>query len=625
LCEMGASGGDVKIDCPVDVFGVQPPETDDISHEGAGKENHQAPLIRETLPTNTPNPHLATAKASFTKQTNFSFGTPSGMGGDLGMSANYSVIPKQNSMSLTTPSAIDDMRSVIQPGNTTTTNNNNGFPAMSLFSSGGPARQLDTPGLTPIPADQTSHFIHHTTNQSSMEDHDLRAIRPPKKEVTTNRMAMDRAKHVVARLYYEPSPEYTPPPSPPVQNVHITLRKLKSSRLSGLAHLSKSRLSFSSPAEAPPPHSNETPRMNTAARRNESADDSLAISEETKEAEQAEEGIKEILELLCVLGAAQKELCMYRSREALQIFHQLPHEQYRTGWVLHQVGRAYFEMADYQNAKRALETMQNVEPHRLKGLEVLSTALWHLKKEVELSHLAQTAVDFDRLSPEAWCVVGNCFSLQKDHETALVFFRRSIQLDPNFTYSHTLSGHEYVSNEDFDKAIHCYRDAIRADDRHYNAWYGLGAIYFRQEKYDLAEYHFHRALSINPQSSVLHCHLGMAQHANRKPYEALETLQQAFALDPRNPQARYQRATIYMALERPHDALEELERVRDAAPRESSVHFAMGKVLKRMGKMEQAMRCFLTALDLDPKDNNLIKAAMDKLDQPDVEEDGSAF
>jgi len=338
------------------------------------------------------------------------------------------------------------------------------------------------------------------------------------------------------------------------------------------------------------------------------------------------QGTQKVLELLCVLGAAQRMLCSFHCKEALQIFRTLPNNQYNTGWVQHQVGRAYFEMADYPSAQRALETMQRVEPHRLKGLELLSTALWHLKKEVELSSLAQRVADFDKMAPESWCVVGNCFSLQKEHETSLAFFRRSIQLDSSFTYAHTLSGHEYVSNEDFDQAVACFRNAIRNDDRHYTAWYGLGAIYFRQEKYDLAEYHFKKALTINPQSSVLHCHLGMAQHASGKNQEALETLAGAFRVDPRNPQARYQRATIWMSIDKPNEALKELEKVRDAAPREASVHFAMGKVLKRLGKPEEAMRCFLTALDLDPKDNNLIKAAIDRLDDPDVlEADVSAF
>jgi len=117
----------------------------------------------------------------------------------------------------------------------------------------------------------------------------------------------------------------------------------------------------------------------------------------------------------------------------------------------------------------------------------------------------------------------------------------------------------------------------------------------------------------------------MAQHQNGKTMEALDTLAGAFQIDPHNPQAHYQRATIFMTLDRPQDALAELEKVRSAAPKEASVHFNMGKVHKRLGNPSQAMRCFLTALDLDPKDNNLIKAAMDRLDEPDVEEEVSVF
>jgi len=160
--------------------------------------------------------------------------------------------------------------------------------------------------------------------------------------------------------------------------------------------------------------------------------------EDTIEESRETGGVHYILELLCTLGAAQRMLCWYNCQEAIRIFQTLPLSQFNTGWVQHQVGRAYFEIADYPNAQLALETMQRLEPHRMKGLEILSTTLWHLKKEVELANLAQRSVDFDRMAPESWCVVGNCFSLQKEHETALTFFRRSIQLDESFAYSHTL-------------------------------------------------------------------------------------------------------------------------------------------------------------------------------------------
>ena len=50
-----------------------------------------------------------------------------------------------------------------------------------------------------------------------------------------------------------------------------------------------------------------------------------------------------------------------------------------------------------------------------------STVLWHLKEEVKLSNLAQEVQGIDRLAPQTWCVLGNCFSLQKEHELALKF------------------------------------------------------------------------------------------------------------------------------------------------------------------------------------------------------------
>ena len=57
----------------------------------------------------------------------------------------------------------------------------------------------------------------------------------------------------------------------------------------------------------------------------------------------------------------------------------------------------------------------------------------------------------DRNSAQAWCIVGNCFSLQREHEAAVKFFERAVQIDPSFTYAHTLLGHEYVYNEDLAK------------------------------------------------------------------------------------------------------------------------------------------------------------------------------
>jgi anaphase-promoting complex subunit 3 len=481
--------------------------------------------------------------------------------------------------------------------------------ASSTFEAGRPNRSVhfDTPGLTPIAMNQSSMPLetpqHHQTPL-----HNNMAATPQ------NPMVIRRARDVATRQYYPPSPET------PMTHVTRSMRYLKGlGTISNVSQflkytenantdLSAQRHLFMSATG-----SSENQATNKAATSATASFDDIANGKHDK--------IHSILELLAILGAAYQRLMQYNCKEALATLQCLPPRQQMTGWVLHQQGRALLEMNDFSAAQRSLEMMQSKDPGRIQGLELLSTVYWQLKMEVELAYLSQKVVDMNRLSPEAWCCVGNCFSLQKDHESALLFFKRSLQLDPDFTYTHTLCGYEYMANEDFDKAIACFRQALRIDERHYNAWYGLGAIFHRQEKFDMAEYHFEKAVAINHSSSVLRCNLGIAQHSNSKSYQALDTLAGAFQLDPRNPQARFQRATIYMSLQRPLEALAELEKVRDAAPREATIHFAMGKVLKRLGRPEEAMKCFLTAMDLDPKDSQMLKGAMDKLDEPDVEEE----
>ena len=134
----------------------------------------------------------------------------------------------------------------------------------------------------------------------------------------------------------------------------------------------------------------------------------------------------------------------------------MPARHFETGWVQHAVGRVHFEAADYDAAVDALRAMQRHEPHRLEGVELLSTALWHLKDEVELCYVARRAVDADPRSPEAWCASGNCLSLQKEHDGAIRCFHRAIAVAPRFAYAYTLCGHEYVANEDFEKAVAMY-------------------------------------------------------------------------------------------------------------------------------------------------------------------------
>ncbi|XP_023516280.1 cell division cycle protein 27 homolog B-like isoform X2 [Cucurbita pepo subsp. pepo] len=334
-------------------------------------------------------------------------------------------------------------------------------------------------------------------------------------------------------------------------------------------------------------------------------------------------GASEILGLLRILGEGYRLSCLFRCQDALDVYLKLPYKHYSTGWVLSQVGKVYFELVDYLEADRAFSLARHASPHSLEGMDVYSTVLYHLKEDMKLSYLAQELISTDRLAPQSWCAMGNCYSLQKDHETALKNFQRAVQLNPRFAYAHTLCGHEYVALEDFENGIQSYQSALRVDSRHYNSWYGLGMIYLRQEKLEFSEHHFRMAFQINPRSSVVMSYLGTSLHALKRSEDAMMMMEKAILADKKNPLPMYQKANILISLERFDEALQVLEELKEYAPRESSVYALMGKIYKRRYMHEKAMLNFGLALDLKPSaaDVATIKAAIEKLHVPDEIED----
>ena len=294
-----------------------------------------------------------------------------------------------------------------------------------------------------------------------------------------------------------------------------------------------------------------------------------------------------LMSLLRRLGDAQMCLSQFEIPNAIKILKDLPVKHLNSGWVLSALGRCYFELGQYNEAVKYFEDAHEREPHRLQGMEHYSTALWHLQREVKLSMLSQELVDFDKESPQTWCVAGNCFSLQKEHETAIKFLQRAIQVDPDFAYAYTLLAHELVLTEEMDHAMACFRNAIRIDPRHYNAWYGIGMICFKQEKYSLAEVHYQKAVEINPHSPVLRCQLGVVLHSLKKTEQALQVLDQAIAMDPKSALCRYHRASLYFAMDRHEEALRELETLKALVPKESLVYFLIGKVSLTVGLVLQ--------------------------------------
>lgn len=103
-------------------------------------------------------------------------------------------------------------------------------------------------------------------------------------------------------------------------------------------------------------------------------------------------------------------------------------------------------------------------------MDIYSLVLFHLKREVAASALAQSLLALEPQAPQAHVAAGNAFALQRETSVALRCFRRAINLDQGYAYAYTLAGYESLDLGQSERAVGFFRSALRCDRRHWNAW-----------------------------------------------------------------------------------------------------------------------------------------------------------
>uniref|UniRef100_A0A2I3FRI3 Cell division cycle protein 27 homolog n=1 Tax=Nomascus leucogenys TaxID=61853 RepID=A0A2I3FRI3_NOMLE len=106
-----------------------------------------------------------------------------------------------------------------------------------------------------------------------------------------------------------------------------------------------------------------------------------------------------MVNLLRERGKGYLALCSYHCKQAIHILILLPSHHYNTGWVLCQIGRAYFELSEYMQAERLFSEVRRIENYRVEGVEIYSATLWHSQNDVVLSVLSKDLTDMYKNSP----------------------------------------------------------------------------------------------------------------------------------------------------------------------------------------------------------------------------------
>lgn len=299
-----------------------------------------------------------------------------------------------------------------------------------------------------------------------------------------------------------------------------------------------------------------------------------------------------------------------KSDQIVQLLKTIPIAVGKNDWALKLTARTMLRCGLYGKAYEYFKLAFDGFKYDLDYAQEFSTTLWHLKKESEIAFLAQKMNEIDPKSASTLVVLGNCFSLQSEHDSAIKCFLGSLAIDPDNAYAHTLIGHEYKSNEEYEKAVKSYRKALSLDAQLYNAWFGLGDIFFRQNKFSIAVFSLSKAVELNASNSVLRCYRAIALSRLGMTQESKSELVEAIRLDPLNVLARYEFALALFDEGNLEDCKREIDILKSMTPKEAMLHYLEGQVQKSIGELEEASFCFERALSLDPRDQAMIQGAI---------------
>jgi anaphase-promoting complex subunit 8 len=220
-------------------------------------------------------------------------------------------------------------------------------------------------------------------------------------------------------------------------------------------------------------------------------------------------------------------------------------------WIMSLRACVLYHLHDFGQAGAQFERILAIDPNRIDDIDIFSNILYVTDSRLKLSRLAHEFLALEKDRPEICCLIGNHYSLRAEHEKAVKYFRRAIQLDRTYLSAWTLMGHEYVEMKNSHAAIEAYRRAVDVNRKDYRAWYGLGQAYELLSMHHYALHYYQRATALRPYDVRLWQAQGMCYEEIARPREAVECYKRA--LIPADPHE----ITINLKLAKIHRMLEE--------------------------------------------------------------------
>jgi tetratricopeptide (TPR) repeat protein len=141
---------------------------------------------------------------------------------------------------------------------------------------------------------------------------------------------------------------------------------------------------------------------------------------------------------------------------------------------------------------------------------------------------------------------------------------------------------------------------IEKTEGNYVAHNNLGYVLIKEKRYDEARRHFERSIAINPKFEIPYVNIGTIYKDQGQSDEAIAWYRKALAINPQYARGHLNIGNIYFSRQEYVQAIHHFARGIEVDSDSALLFNSLGAALTKLGRLDEAARCFQTALRIDP-------------------------
>jgi len=164
-------------------------------------------------------------------------------------------------------------------------------------------------------------------------------------------------------------------------------------------------------------------------------------------------------------------------------------------------------------------------------------------------------------------------------------------------------GDHYYFQQQYDKAMMMYMEAVRRDPKDYESMLNIAVIFSMNQKYEEAVNILNEIIQMAPDYAPAYMNRGLVYLDMQKLDLALADANEAIRLDVKFANAYMNRGTIYMRMNQKEKAVQEYDQAVRLNPFLASAYYNRGLAWARLGDTKAAKQDFRKAIQLNPADD----------------------